>query len=244
MSLYSDKEPDAKPPVLANKVLSMLLPNRLLESVLGDLEEEFNILAKQNLKRANQWYWQQTLETSMIYLKKKLASVEMLGRLNFYLPLIMFITTAGLIVLLSILSDPTSISDTFWDELLQGKIHMALFSTHFWHNFWDILALAEWGMFIHFESFIISFFSIALLLHLYKEQQASIIKLAVSGYSLAFIPYIWGIIHIANYHFEANQIGPIVATGVLCLLYLLPPVSYIIHRKLKQLQAENLEFNQ
>lgn len=244
MSLYSDKEPDIKPPALANKVLSVLLPNRLLESVLGDLEEEFNILAKQNIKRANQWYWQQTLETSMIYLQKKLASVELLGRLNFYLPLIMFIMAAGLIVLLSILSDPTSISDTFWDELLQGKIHTALFSAHFWQSFWDILLLAEWGMFIHFESLLISFFSIAMLLYLYKKQHASIIKLAVCGYSLAFIPYIWSIMHIANHHFEANQIGPIVATGVLCLLYLLPPVSYMIHRKLKQLQADHLEFRQ
>ncbi|MCG7535786.1 permease prefix domain 2-containing transporter [Pseudoalteromonas sp. OOF1S-7] len=244
MSLYSDKEPDIKPPALANKVLSILLPNRLAESVLGDLEEEFNLLAKQNIKRANLWYWQQALETSRIYLQKKLVSVEMLGRLNFYLPLIMFIMTAGLIVLLSILSDPTSISDTFWDELLQGKIHTALFSTHFWHNFWDILALAEWGMFIHFESLLISFFSIAMLLYLYKEQQASITKLAVCGYSLAFIPYIWSIMHIANHSFEARQIGPIVATGILCLLYQLPPVSYIIHRKLMQLKAVHLEIHQ
>ncbi|MCO7189330.1 MULTISPECIES: hypothetical protein [unclassified Pseudoalteromonas] len=243
MSLYSDKKSDVKPPALANKILSILLPHRLVESVLGDLEEEFNLRAKQSIKHASQWYWQQTLETSLIYLQKKLASVDVLGRLNFYLPLIMFVVTAGLIVLLSILNDPTFISETFWDELLQGKVHTALFSAHFWHNFWDILALAEWGMFIHFESLLISFFSIAMMLYLYKQQQASIIELAICGYSLAFIPYLWSIMHIAHHSFEARQIGPIVATGILCLLYQLPPVSYIIHRKLQQIKTERFEFN-
>lgn len=244
MNHHSDGKRGIKPPALANKVISMLLPNRLLDSVLGDLEEEFNLLAKKNIKRANQWYWQQTIETSMIYLQKKLVSIEVLGRLNFYLAVIIFLTAANLIVVLSILDDPRFISETFWGELLQGKIHTALFSANFWHNFWRILALAEWGMFIYFEPLLISFTNITGLLYLYKKQQVSIVKLALYGYSLAVIPYIWSIIHIANHSLEAKQIGPIIATGVLSLLYTLLPVSFIIHRKLKQLKAKNREFNQ
>ena len=240
----TDQARDVQPPTLANKIISLLLPNRLLDSVLGDLEEEFYLLAKQDVKRANQWYWQQTMATSMVYLQKKIGSVEVLGRLNFYLPLAMLLMVAGLIIVLSVLEDPTFISATFWDELLQGKIHTALFSENFWGNFWSILSLAEWGMFIHFKSLLIASINIVVLVYLYKKQQASALKLALWGYSLAFIPYIWSMIHIASHSFDAEQIGPIIATGVLSLLYMILPVSYLIHRRLKHLQAEHRAFNQ
>ena len=244
MPKNTHKVEEAKAPSLANYLMSVILPQRLLENMLGDLEEEFFLLAKQDLKQANKWYWQQAMSTCMVYLQKKLGSVEVVGRLNFYLPIAMFLAVAGLIVVLSILEDPEFISPTFWDELLQGKIHTALFSANFWHNFWNILRMAEWEMFIHFKSLIIATLNIVILLYLDKKQQASVIKLALWGYSLAFIPYILSILHIASHSFAAKQIGPIIATGTLSLLYMLLPVSYIVHHKLKRQLAEQKLFEQ
>ena len=242
MSDFSDGTNEVKPPLLANRIMYLLLPKRLFDNMVGDLEEEFDQLAKHDIKQANKWYWQQSIDTSMVYLQKKIGSVEVLGRLNFYLPVALFLIVTGLITLLSVLEEPTFISATFWDELLQGKIHTALFSDNFWHNFWSLLRMAEWGMFIHLESIVIATLNIVILIYLDKKQQASALKLALWGYSLAFIPYIWSIVHIAGHQFEAKQIGPIIATGLLSLMYMLIPVCYIVHRKLKRQQAELEKF--
>lgn len=243
MHKYSNKIRGVKPPLLANQLMSLLIPKRLLDNIVGDLEEEFYLLAKQDIKKANKWYWQQSIETSMVYLQKKISSIEVLGRLNFYLPFAMFLIVVGLTIVLSVLEDPTFISPTFWDEMLQGKIHTALFSGNFWLNFWNILRMAEWGMFIHLKSLLIATLNILVLIYLDKKQNASAVKLAIWGYTLAFVPYAWSIIHIANHSFEAKQIGPIIATGVLSLLYMLLPVSYIIHRRLKRLQIKLQQFD-
>lgn len=231
------------PPSFANRLLSLLVPKRIFDNIIGDLEEEFHQRAKQNLSQANKWYWQQATHTSFVYLQKKLSSVEVLGRLNFYLPITVFLVASGLIAILSNLDDPAFISPTFWDELLQGQIHTALMSDNFWGNFWSILRTAEWMMFVHLQSMIIAIANIVMLVYLYKKQQASALKLALWGYTLACVPYAWSIIHIANHSFTPQQIGPIVATGVISLMYMMLPVSYIVHRKLKRLQAENKAFD-
>lgn len=230
------------PPLLANHLLSLLVPKRIFDNVIGDLEEEFHILAKQNIKQANKWYWQQTIQTSFVYLKHKASSIEVLGRLNFYLPLAAFLIASCLIIILSTLENPELISPTFWDELLQGKVHMALLSDNFWGNFWNILSMAEWGMFVHLQSVIIAGLNMLLLIYLDKKQQASAAKIALWGYTLAFVPYVWSILHIANHSFVAQQIGPIIATGVISFLYTLLPVSYIVHRKLKRMQAAQNDY--
>ena len=244
MDKFSNSKNEATPPQLANKIMSLLLPKRFLDNVLGDLEEEFYQLAEHNIKLANMWYWRQSMETSMICLQKKFGSIGFLGRLNVYLPLAMFVIVVGLISLLSSLEDPAFISSTFWDELLQGKIHTALFSGNFWHNFSSFIGTAELGMFIHPESLLIATINIFVLIYLDIKQSASALKLAVWGYALAFIPYIWSIIHITSNTFDARQIGPIIATGILSLLYMLLPVSYMVHRKLKLQQAEQDRFEQ
>jgi len=228
---------DLEPPKLANQMMSLLVPKWLRDNVIGDLEEEFYEIANNDVRQANKWYWQQSLETCLVYLRKKLGSFEVLGRLNFYLPLAMFLVVASLVVFLSIFEDPEFISKTFWDELLEGKIHVALFSENFWHNFWSILKMAEWQMFIHIESLVIATFNIGVLLYLDKKENATALKLAVWGYALAFIPYVMSIAHIASISLLAQQIGPMIATGLISLLYMLLPVSLLVHRKLKANQA-------
>ena len=230
------------PPKLANHMMYILVPKWLRDNVIGDLEEEFYEIANKDVHQANKWYWQQSIDTCFVYLRKKLGSIEVLGRLNFYLPLAMFLVVASLVVFLSVFEDPEFISKTFWDELLEGKIHAALFSENFWHNFWSILKMAEWQMFIHIESLLIATFNIGVLLYLDKKEKATALKLAVWGYALAFIPYVMSIAHIASISLLAQQIGPMIATGLISLLYMLLPVSLLVHRKLKVRQADLKKF--
>ncbi len=244
MNKLSNIQSETQPPRLANKIMSLLLPARFLDNVLGDLEEEYYELAERDVKSANKWYWQQSMATSMIYLQKRLGSVEVLGRLNFYLPLAIFVIVVGLISLLSSLDNPEFISSTFWDELMQGQLHTALFSDNFWHNFWSFIKTSSLPMFIHLESLLITAVNLLILIYLSKKQQASALKLALWGYTLSFVPYAWSIIHIANNDLVAKQIGPIIATGVLSLLYMLLPVSYLVHRKLKRQKMEKDSFEQ
>ena len=244
MDKFSDQKNGVMPPQFANKLLALLLPKRFLSNVLGDLEEEFYQLAEHDISQANKWYWRQSMETSMIYLQKKFGSIEFLGRLNFYLPLAMFVIVMALISILSNMEDPEFISPTFWDDLLQGKIHTALFSENFWHNFWSFIQATDLNMLIHIPSLFIATVNIFVLLYLDKKQNASALKLAVWGYLLAFIPYVWSIIHIMSNSFEAKQIGPIIATGIISLLYTLVPTSYLVHRKLKRNKAEQDRFEQ
>ncbi|REL35077.1 hypothetical protein [Thalassotalea euphylliae] len=238
MGQASNKNSKVTPPFLASKLLSLLLPERYSDNVLGDLEEEFYQLAEQDMKLANHWYWRQSMSTSMIYLQKKMRSIEVLGRLNFYLPLAMVLIAISLVSLLSMLTDPEFISPRFWDELLQGKIHTALLSENFWHNFWSFIRMAELDMLIHSESLIIASACLFILSYQAKKPQVSAAKLAIWGYMLAFTPYLWSIIYIGHNSFEARQVGPIIATGILSLFYMLLPVSYLVHRQLKRQQAE------
>jgi len=224
-------------------MMSLLVPKWLRDNVIGDLEEEFYQIANKDVRQANKWYWQQSIETCLVYMRKKLGSVEVLGRLNFYLPLAMFLIVACLVAFLSVFEDPAFISETFWDELLKGKIHVALYSENFWHNFWSILKMAEWQMFIHIESLLIATFNIGVLLYLDKKEKATALKLAVWGYALAFIPYVMSIAHIASISLFAQQIGPMIATGLITLLYMLLPVSLMVHRKLKRHQQDLNKFD-
>lgn len=232
------------PPPLANRIMTILLPERFLNNVLGDLEEEFYLIAEKDVQQAKNWYWRQSMETSLIYFKKKFGTVEFLGRVNFYLPLTLFVIILALISVLSNLSDPEFISPTFWDELLRGEIHTALFSANFWANFWSILRSSSVNMVVDVPSFIIATVNIAILLYMDKKQNASALKLTVWGYTLAFIPYIWSLIHIGSHDFQPKQIGPIIAVGVISALYMLLPVSYLVHRKLKIQKSEQIKKEQ
>lgn len=244
MSFFNDPRPQKKPPFFATLCLLLLLPKRILDNIIGDLEEEFYELAEQDIKVANKWYWQQSLTTCWVYFHKKLRSIEVVARVNFYLPVTFFIITLGLLSLLSSMTDPNLISPSFWHELMQGKLHTALYTEHFWYSLGALLGSAEWGMLFHGPAFLIAAVSFCFLLYLNGQQSISALRLACYGYSLATVPYVLSILHLSNHALEATQVGPIIATGALSFLYLLPVVSFLVHQKLTQQQASLFQFDQ
>ena len=76
-------------PTFYQKLLLWALPNNLKEPILGDLDEEFQLLANQNLKYAKQWYVRQALTTSWRFLWQAQRGVIM-----FLLSLVVFVAVS------------------------------------------------------------------------------------------------------------------------------------------------------
>ena len=237
-----------QPPTVASLLLRSILPKRFAENIMGDLDEEFTKRMQENSSLAKRWYWQQCIETMLVYGSKKFSTVSFLGRLNFYLPIFMFAVVVALISLLSNLDDPEVISPDFWGQLLQGKIHVAVLTESFWQNFQYFMTEINLGMLIDIPAIIITSFNIALLYYLDKKQQVSTLRLAIWGYALTFIPYIWTLMHLSSHNLPPKLVGPIIAMGILTILYMLIPVSYMVHKRLKtqrkREQAQSLALEQ
>jgi|GEM_PF-7049463 len=227
------------PPSFAVLLLTWILPATILEAILGDLMEEFDERAKANNKAARVWFWQQATHTSMIYFKKIFNSPSFIRKLNIVIPLVLFSTAFTLIAWLSYADNLSEYAPGFWQTLLTGQAHMALFDGAFWSSIGDYLSRVDsvWFLFDG-PSLIITFFSISLLLYLDRKSTFTALQMACWGYALVILPYIWAIIHINSNHFIATQIGPIIAIGLITFLYMVLPVSFLVHRKLKQVESD------
>ncbi len=226
------------PPSFAILLLTWVLPAAVLEAILGDLMEEFDERAQVNNKAARIWFWQQTIQTSMIYFKKIFNSPSFIRKLNIIIPLVLFSIAFILIAWLSHADNLTEYAPGFWQTLLTGQAHMALFDGAFWSSIGDYVGQVDSVWFLlDGPSLIITFLSIALLLYLDRKTTFTALKMACWGYALVVLPYIWSIIHINSNHFIATQIGPIIAIGLITFLYMVLPVSYLVHRKLKQVES-------
>jgi hypothetical protein len=228
------------PPSFALLLLNWILPAKVLDVILGDLMEEFDERARDNNKAAKRWFWQQATQTSVIYFKKLFNSPSFIRQLNIVLPLLLFMTAFILIAWLSYADNLAEYAPGFWQTLLTGQAHMALFDGAFWLSITQYITQidAVWFL-LDGPSLMITFLSISLLIYLDKKSSFTALKMACWGYALVILPYIWAIVHINSNHFIATQIGPIIAIGLLTFLYMVLPVSYLVHRKLKQLESNN-----
>ena len=222
------------PPKSAKFITSALLPKRLQDNVIGDMEEEFNELANKDIRQANLWYWQQSLQTCLIYMVRKLQSPTFLSLLNIILTLVLIFILLPLISLLSTMDDFTIISNTFWDDLLNGHVHTALFTQGFWFNAVDFFEALDLGMLFSFPSIVFSAVSLGLLTFLSRKPHFSALKAAAIGYSLMLLPYVWGLTYIATTAVGPKQIGPILAFMLIVPLYMAVPVSIIVRKKLRR----------
>ncbi|WP_085300327.1 hypothetical protein [Cognaticolwellia mytili] len=230
------------PPSFAIMLLTWILPAAMLEVILGDLMEEFDERAREDIKAANTWFWHQATCTSMIYFKKKFSSPNFVRKINIVLPLVLFSIAFILILWLSYVDNLAEYAPGFWQKLLTGQAHMALFDGAFWSSVSGYMSRVDSVWFLlDGPSLIITSLSISLLIYLDRKSSFTALKMACWGYALVILPYIWSIIHINSNHLFAKQVGPIIAIGLLTFLYMVLPVSYLVHRKLKQVES-NLKF--
>lgn len=227
------------PPSFAVLLLTWFLPARIADAILGDLLEEFGERAKNNDKAASRWFWQQSIRTSGIYFKQVFNSPSFVRKLNILLPMVLFVTAFALITWLSYADNIAEYAPGFWQKLLTGQAHMALFDGAFWASLTDYIGMIDdvWFL-LDIPSLILAFFSISLLIYLDKKSRFSPLKMACWGYALVILPYFWSLLHISSNHFVATEVGPIIAIGLLSFLYMILPVSYLVHKKLKQAETE------
>jgi hypothetical protein len=227
-----------QPPKLAMFLINLILPTHLIDTLLGDLLEEFQCKAEEDHKFANQWFWQQSLQTSALYFSKVFSSPSFAKKLNIFIPLCMLVGIILLVVWLSDMDELVGFSDGFWDSLLQGKLHMALFESAFWEQSINVLFNMNIWMFIDLRALLLATFNIGLLSYLNKTQTMSALRLAVWGYSLMLAPYVLSVSYLSNHALAPKETGPIIAMGILSLMYMLIPVSYMVNKKLKADQAK------
>lgn len=223
------------PPSLAILLLTWFLPAHIVDAILGDLLEEFSERVKDNDIAAKRWFWQQSLHTSGIYFKQVFNSPSVFKKLNILLAMVFFVLAFMLIAWLSYADNLADYAPGFWQTLLTGQAHMALFDGAFWASVLKYIGMIDdvWFL-LDSPSLILAIFSLSLLVYLDKKSSFSPLQMACWGYALVVLPYFWSLLHINSNHFVATEIGPIIAIGLLSFLYMILPVSYLVHKKLKQ----------
>lgn len=225
------KSPRGRPPHLAQKILNLVVPNHLKESLTGDLEEEFAHRAMTNDKQATQWFWRQTMQTSLHYFSQFLATEAMLKKLVIITTIILFPT---LLIMISWLSNmDTDTSEHIWNNLLQGKIHSFLFEA-------EVLALGsekmasdfDLLMYFNIPAALWSLFALAVLYFRNKNKDFSAHQAAAWSTILMLLPYLFGLIYIEIIEPQARHVGPPVAFMALSIVYLILPTSYLVLSKI------------
>lgn len=223
----------SSPPELALKILAVVLPAELQECLTGDLEEEFSMRAKHSPKHAKQWFWRQTMQTSLHYISQYLASESMLKRLTIAAAVVLF---PSMLIMISWLSNMThETSESVWNNLLAGKIHTFLWSPEVLVlGVEKILADFDLPMFFNTPATLWAIFSLVVLYLRNKKQAFSAHQAAGWGLILMLLPYMFGLIYIAIIEPEARHVGPPVAFMALSVAYLILPLSWFVLSKIKR----------
>jgi hypothetical protein len=238
--VFNSKNNSATPPAPAAKLLRWCVPKYDIESILGDLEEEFYLRAKHNVFAAKRWFWEQSLYSSGAYLKHRAASLAFLQKFTVLFSLCLFVVIAQLIIWLSFSDSLDNFSPHFWDTLTSGYIHMAVFESAFWqHSFASWQEINAWSFILDSSAMVLTLFSSCLFALLNRRRKFLAHQILLFGYSAMFIPYIFGIGYINVLSLPALKVGPILLTMLCNVLYLLFPVVYLVLRKIK-LQNTNL----
>lgn len=68
---------DPRPPLLARALLSLILPRSVREGFLGDLEERFRTVAREDLAAARRAYWKDALSPSLLRLRREVRGMPL-----------------------------------------------------------------------------------------------------------------------------------------------------------------------
>jgi hypothetical protein len=226
------------PPVVAILIMKLILPARVLNALLGDLIEEFQLRVQQDAASAQLWFWQQSLATSFIYFNKIFNSPVFVKKLIVIVPLLLFVIVFLLLTWLSYAYSVTGYSSGFWQNLLAGYAHLAILEPAFWLDISSqIEAIDGVGFLFYPPAVLTTLCNFAILYLLNKRPNFTSLKMACWGYSLMLLPYVWSIFYIGSHTLADKQIGPYITFGLLSFFYMILPVSYLVHRKLKQDQS-------
>jgi len=230
------------PPKLAILLIKLFAPSRVVDNLIGDLYEEYYLQIKQNnnnTSKANQWFWQQTLQSVFSYSQHYLTRPELLRYFNAIFCIIGVFITLMLTVWLSYADNFNGYSDDFWSNLLSGKIHLALIEPQFWLTLPEYVQQIEGIQFLLSpKSLVFTLVATGGLVYLYKNKY-SVLSIITSSIVMLTLPYVGSLIMLGSHSYQPTQVGPVIAVGIYSVLYMLPIVSMILHLKLTgQIKAQ------
>lgn len=226
---HGPPEPKLTPPKIATFLIEQCSPVHSRECLLGDLFEEFYDKAEVNMSNATHWYWKQSINTALHYLSQSLVSEKFL---RFFVIFISTILLLSLLITISWMSNMDTVQPALWAQLLRGEVHNFMFNASVLSfgaekiiNDFDI-----W-MYQNGPGFYWLLFSSAILFLRDKLELMSAHKLAAWGYTLMFLPYIFGLIYIEFMQPEPTKVGPTIAFMLFSIVYMLLPIGYWVVKR-------------
>lgn len=220
-----------EPPGIATHLLRWTVPENLQETLLGDLVEEFLQRTQVDPQQAKNWYWRQSMTTSIHYVTRYITSEDLLRRLTILVAMVLF---PALVSMIAWLSSMDSASEHIWQNLLLGKVHAFLFESEVLVNgSGALISSAEIGMYINVPSILWALLTFSVLYLRNRFSDFSAHQAAGWGLAMMLSPYVFGMIYIDIIHPEPKQIGPTVAFMTISIVYIILPLAWFILRKSK-----------
>jgi hypothetical protein len=236
---YQTSQP-SNTPKFTHWILTKLLKNKINEEQVGDLLEEYQDRAKNNVGAANNWVHRQAALACLSVISKALT-VERLAHYALYiLSAVLFATLILFVGWLSHMDEAPA--EHIWSALMEGKVHQLLLEPLAWQSMLHSAHMTfDIGMYIHIPSIIWASLSLVGLFYVQKKQMVSILGYAALGLAAIALPYLWSLAYIATHDLVAKEVGPIIAFGVISALYLILPVTHrvlVTKRELNRLAAQ------
>lgn len=222
----------APPPRLAIKLLNVLVPSDLRDILVGDLNEEFWQRASIQPRDAALWFWRQALMTSAHYVSNYLVSENLLRKLVLLVTALLLPT---LLVGIFWLSNVDEYSEYFWSNLLEGKMHVIAITPEFWREGSFMIlhhaSLQDIEMYLHGPSAIWAMTAFAVLYIRNRYSTFSAHQAAGWGTTLMLLPYLSGLFFTQLSQLAPNQVGPVIATMTISIVYIILPLAWFVLSK-------------
>jgi len=229
-----------QPPFVAQKVISLCLPNTVKHEILGDMEEEFNqqFILFGN-KKAKYFYWKQAIvsifQFTAIRANNSLSSSNLKQKLSLVLGGAVFLISLLLIAWLSHIEGFDGFSNNIEAELAQGNLHKALTQAQFWQT--SILNLKHTfnlGTYFQFEAFVWAAFAIFFINYINNRHFISATNTIFLLYFMTLLPYLVGSIYLEFSYLSIQQAGPLLAKIIFSIFYLILPTTFLAYISLSK----------
>lgn len=211
-----------------------LLPDEVIDDISGDLEEEYTqyVLPEKGKFQANIWLLKQTLLTCSHHVFTYSNGLALLIAL---ISLSVFFILSVAIRWLSNL-DATEVSDDFVKSLSSGG---ASYKTFVEPAFWQFMPksyqnFSEFGiwMWVELRAVLYSICAFCFMVKINKIFDLNIKSYALLAIALIFIPYIGGTYLFLFTDVSLKDAGPISATMLFTVWYMILPVGYQLIKKI------------
>lgn len=208
------------------------LPDKINDNVCGDIEEEYEqLVAKQNPKsQTNLWLIKHTLITCGYFM---MTTNKLWTVLISVFSISLFMLMALAVIWLSNYSDVSAFSEQFWQQFSAGSLHIVFFEANFWqYSLHSLSQGSELHLWFDSAAFIYSIIALLIIMKIDNKNNQSIKPFLLISVSLMLLPYLFGSVILATQNIPMIEVGPIIATMWLTILYMIIPISFQLVQKL------------